>query len=131
MTREELVTSPEYWTSNAQIDLFDCALKFMKEHNMNRKQLAEYLGVSKSYVTQLFNGEFDHRLSKFMELTLSFGYVPKISFIPKEDFVHQDIVEQVKWSEVTYNIHSECQCRTIQIDDEYSQARKLEEEEAA
>ena len=42
----------------------------MKEKKLNRTKLAQKLQVSKGYVTQLFNGDFDHKLSKLVELTL-------------------------------------------------------------
>lgn len=107
MTRKELVSSPEYWVTGAQIDLFRCACKFMEEHEMNRKQLAEYLGVSKSYVTQLLNGDFDHRLSKFAELAISFGYVPKIDLVELDTFIEQDVAEQIKWNNAIYKKKTE------------------------
>ena len=62
----------------------------MMKHHKNRKQLAEHLGVSKGYVTQLLNGDYDHRMSKFIELSLSFGYVPKIDFIPIEEYIAKE-----------------------------------------
>lgn len=39
----------------------------------HKSQLAEYLGVSKGYVSQLLNGDYDHCMSKFFELALAFG----------------------------------------------------------
>lgn len=90
MTRHELLKSPEYWISKIQIELFNCADRFMMKHHKNRKQLAEHLGVSKGYVTQLLNGDYDHRMSKFIELSLSFGYVPKIDFIPIEEYIAKE-----------------------------------------
>ena len=53
-------------------------------------QLAQHLGVSKGYVSQILNGDYDHRLSKFMELSLAFGYVPRIEFIPIEQVLEED-----------------------------------------
>ena len=52
---------------------------------MNKAQLAEYLGCTKGYVTQLLNGEFDHKLSKFVELSLAIGKVPEIRFTEEEE----------------------------------------------
>ena len=43
----------------------------------HKSQLAEYLGVSKGYVSQLLNGDYDHCMSKFFELALAFGMVRK------------------------------------------------------
>ncbi len=82
MNRETIVTTPEYWTAKTQIDLFNCAEEFMSKHGMNRTQLAGHLGVSKGYVSQLLNGDYDHKLSKLVELALAFGYIPSIEFKP-------------------------------------------------
>lgn len=94
MDRKELLKSPEYWTAGAQIELYNQARKFMKSNNMNRKKLAEYLGVSKGYVTQLLSGDYDHRMSKFFELALAFGVIPKIDFVPIEEYIQSESITQ-------------------------------------
>lgn len=82
INRQQILDSAQYWVARTQISLFRLAVDFMHQHNMNRKQLAEYLGVTPGYVTQLLNGDYDHRLSKFFELALAFGVVPEIKFTP-------------------------------------------------
>lgn len=91
MERKEVLNSPEYWTAKTQVDLYSQAQKYMEKTGKNKSQLAEYLGVSKGYVSQLLNGDYDHRLSKFFELALAFGVVPQIDFIPIEDYVKEDM----------------------------------------
>ena len=90
MERKDILKNPEYWTTKTQLDLYECAQKFMEKHGLDRTRLAEHLGVSKGYVTQLLNGDYDHRMSKFFELALSFGVVPKIEFIPIEKYIELD-----------------------------------------
>lgn len=90
MDRKEVLKSPEYWTAKTQIELYNKAESFMKETGRNKTQLAEYLGVSKGYVSQLLNGDYDHRLSKFFELSLAFGVIPQIDFIPVGKYVSDD-----------------------------------------
>lgn len=90
MKREEVLKSPEYWTAKTQVELYNLAEKFMAETGRNKSQLAEYLGVSKGYVSQLLNGDYDHRMSKFFELALAFGMVPQIDFVSVEDYVKED-----------------------------------------
>ena len=90
MDRKEVLKSPEYWTAKIQIELYNQAESFMKETGRNKTQLAEYLGVSKGYVSQLLNGDYDHRLSKFFELSLAFGVIPQIDFIPVGKYVSDD-----------------------------------------
>lgn len=80
MTREELLKCPEYWTTLIQNELYRQIHSYMEKHNMNKSQLADYLGCSRGYVTQLLNGDFDHKLSKLVELSLAIGMAPRISF---------------------------------------------------
>lgn len=104
--REELLKSPEYWTTKAQFDLYACAEDYMRSHNMNRTQLAEYLGVSKGYVSQLLNGDYDHKLSKLVELSIAFGFVPKIEFQAIEEAIKEDRHEfdRPVWTDACYNV---------------------------
>ena len=90
MTRNELLQSPSFWIAKIQISLFACAKKFMNETHRNRTQLAEYLGVSKGYASQVLNGEYDHRLSKLVKLALAFGYAPKVEFVPIDQVISED-----------------------------------------
>ena len=91
MDRTDILRSPEYWTAKTQLQLYACAVKFMEETGRDRTRLAEYLGVSKGYVSQLLNGDYAHRLSKFFELALAFGYIPKIEFVPAGKFIEENV----------------------------------------
>lgn len=86
ITNDELLETPEYWTTRIQLDLYSHIQEYMRMNSLNRTQLAQKLGVTKGYITQVLNGDFDHRLSKLVELSLAVGVVPKIEFVPKENF---------------------------------------------
>ena len=58
--------------------------RYMKNNNLSRTELAHKLGVSKGYISQVLNGDFDHRLSKLVELSMAVGMVPQISYIPMD-----------------------------------------------
>ena len=90
MTREDLLRDPIYWTNTLQIDLYNHILQFMKSHDMNKTQLAEFLGCSKSYVTQLLSGDYDHKVSKFVELSLAIGKVPVVTFKDLDDYIEDE-----------------------------------------
>ena len=96
MARENVLRSSGYWITKIQIALYNCAYRFMKESNKNRTQLAEHLGVTKGYVTQLLNGDYDHKLSKLVDLSLAFGYVPQIDFIPIEEYCEIDKIQNLR-----------------------------------
>lgn len=95
MTREELITSPVYWTFEIQNDLFQLIENYLKENNLSRIQFAEKLGVTKGYVSQILNGEFDHRISKFVELAMKVGKVPRIEFEDLEQILIDDMYDSL------------------------------------
>lgn len=80
ITRNELVSSKEYWMVNIQTELFTELEKYLKDNNINRTQFAEKLGVSKGYVSQVLNGDFNHSMAKLVELSLAMGKVPILKF---------------------------------------------------
>lgn len=82
MTYEELLLTPEYYTAEVQIELYNRVETYLKENRLTRTELAKQLGVSKGYVSQILNGDYDHRLSKLVELSLAIGYKPRIVFEP-------------------------------------------------
>lgn len=90
MERNELLRSPGYWTAEFQNELYRHIEEFMQKNQMNKTQLADYLGCSKGYVTQLLNGDFDHKLSKFIELSLAIGQIPQISFRDIDEYIEMD-----------------------------------------
>ena len=87
MNREELLRSEGYWIAKMQTDLYRELTGFMQRNNMNASQLAEYLGCSKGYVSQLLNGNFDHKISKMVELSLAIGKVPVVSFTDVSEYM--------------------------------------------
>lgn len=78
--RKDLLQSKEYWLTRIQTKLFALLENYMEERGLNQTQLAKELGVTKGYVSQVLNGNFDHRMSKFVELSLAINKVPQIHF---------------------------------------------------
>ncbi|MEQ8425499.1 MAG: helix-turn-helix transcriptional regulator [Cyclobacteriaceae bacterium] len=90
ITRRELLRSPEYWFEHAQNDLYGQVVEFMEREGVNQTQLAERLGVTKGYISQLLNGEFNHTLKKLIDISLSIGVVPKIEYQSISNVVDED-----------------------------------------
>lgn len=80
MERNELLSSKEYWLSKIQIQLFAVVEDYIKDNKLNRSKFAEEMGVTKGYVSQVLNGDYDSRISKLVELSLAVGKVPFIEF---------------------------------------------------
>ena len=90
MKREALLRSVEYWVSDIQNELFGVIENYMNKKKINRSELAIELKVNKSYVTQILNGDFDHKVSKLVELSLSCGKVPILSFVDTDEYIKND-----------------------------------------
>lgn len=90
ITREELLQSPEYLFENAQNDLYGQVMEYMKNEGLNQSQLAEKLGVSKGYISQVLKGEFNYTLKKLIELSLAVGKVPVIEYKTVHEFLAED-----------------------------------------
>lgn len=82
MTRKELLSAPEFWLDQAQNELFRQLKSFMDAENLNQTELAKKLGVSKGYVSQILNGNFNYTLRKLIELSLAIGLVPVLRYEP-------------------------------------------------
>lgn len=80
MERDELINSREYWITKIQIELFSMIEEYRIAKKYTKTQLAEELGFTKGYITQVLNGDFDHKISKLVDLALACGKVPEISF---------------------------------------------------
>lgn len=80
MNRSELLKSREYWIAKIQLTLYEELETYMQDHKLNRAQFAERLGVTRGYVSQVLNGDFNHKISKLVDLALAMGKVPEIAY---------------------------------------------------
>ncbi len=87
MKREELLKSEGYWIAKLQTDLYRELISFMEKTDKNSSQLASYLGCSKGYISQLLNGNFDHKISKLVKLSLAIGKVPILEYKNISDYI--------------------------------------------
>ncbi|TXF85959.1 helix-turn-helix domain-containing protein [Neolewinella aurantiaca] len=77
---EERMREEVYWTTKIQLELFREISHYLSETGMTRTAFADKLGVSKGYVSQILNGDFDHKLSKMVTLLLAIEKVPQLQF---------------------------------------------------
>lgn len=95
MEREQLLRSPNYWLAYVQNGLFKMVDNYRFVNRLKKKDLAIKLGVTRGYVSQLLNGDFDHKISKLVELSLACGKVPKITYCDLEQFIKDDLSNEV------------------------------------
>ncbi len=87
MNRNDLVNSPEYWLVKIQTDLYNNVRLYLEQNNMTQTEFAAKLGVTKGYLSQIMNGNFNHSLAKLIEISLAIGKIPVLNFeeIPNPD----------------------------------------------
>lgn len=101
ITREELLKSPEYWFTTAQNDLYGHVVEYMEKEGINQNQLAERLGVTKGYVSQVLKGEFNYTLKKLIDLSLAIGKVPQIDYKAIAEVIQEDKIRHFLSAEIS------------------------------
>lgn len=75
ITRNELITSDEYLLGNIQYELYEDIKQHFEKSGMKPIEYAAKLGVSKGYISQILNGNFDHKISKLISLYKGIGVI--------------------------------------------------------
>ena len=93
LKQEELLKTPEYWFETIQNEIFRQVSEYLESNEgMNQTKLAEKLGVTKGYVSQVMNGNFNYTLKKIIELSLAVNKVPIFKFQDMDEFVTNNSV---------------------------------------
>jgi len=90
MNREDILKRPAYWFEHEQNELYRQVTEYMERECINRTELSKRLNVSKGYVSQILNGNFNYTLKKLIELCLAIGIVPG-EYRKIEDVIRADI----------------------------------------
>jgi transcriptional regulator with XRE-family HTH domain len=88
--RDELLRTEEYWFETLQNDIYRMVAEYIQKEGMNQTQLAEQLGVSKGYISQIMNGNFNYTLKKMIELSLALKKAPAFEFKNLEQYIQDD-----------------------------------------
>lgn len=81
---------PEFVLTQLQNELYRELTAYMERNTLSKKQLAEKLGVSPSYISQVLNGNFNFTILKLVELALAIDKVPVIR-------LEEPRTEKYKW----------------------------------
>ena len=90
MERKDIIQSPEYWAGRIKIELFRCAKACMEENSIGTKSLRNRLGISKQKCKNLLNCDFNGNLDSFCKIALKSGFVPKIEFVPIDEYLKSE-----------------------------------------
>lgn len=98
--REELLKTKEYWFETLQNDIYRMVNEYIQKEDITQTKLAEQLGVSKGYISQIINGNFNFTLKKMIELSLALNIAPDIKFKDLDQYIQED---KLKRYEIMYN----------------------------
>jgi predicted XRE-type DNA-binding protein len=110
ITRKELLKSKEFWLVKIQAALYEQVENYLKVNNISKTEFASQLGVSKGYVSQMLNGNFDHKISKLIELSIAIGKAPILRLEDMDKCVLMDslgMLDTIQNSPVTVNLSIE------------------------
>ena len=89
-SRESLLRKPIYWFDHEQNEIFRQVTYYMEREGINKTELAKRLNVSKGYISQILNGDFNYTLRKLIDLSMAIGLVPEIKYTPIADVIKAD-----------------------------------------
>ena len=91
ITREELITSSEYWIETIQNKVFSDVSEYIEKNDVSNKIIAERLGLSKGRVSQILSGEnLNFRIDTLVKLCLAIGRVPDFRLVEIQDFIDRE-----------------------------------------
>lgn len=80
LSKDELLRHPNYLLTKYQNEIYRQIIGYIEEKKITQKELAQKLGVSNAYMSQIINGNFNFTLKKLIELALAIGKVPVLEF---------------------------------------------------
>ena len=80
----EYEKDPDFVAESLAIGLIEQAIELMEARNMTRTELAGRMGVSKAYVTKLFNAPPNLTLRSIAGVAVALGAEPSVSLLPRE-----------------------------------------------
>jgi transcriptional regulator with XRE-family HTH domain len=81
-----------YWEEKLRNDNFLAAHSYMEAQGINQTQLGKKLGVGRSRVSQILNGNYNPSMKKFIELCLALEKQPEINIGSKNTAKSSEIL---------------------------------------
>ena len=88
---DELENTIEYKIESVAFDISVQIYKQMKKLGINKKELAEKLGVSRSYITQLLKGKSNMTIETLIKVAKALGMTLQIKLVEKTINTEVDI----------------------------------------
>ena len=81
----EFARDPDYIAEGLAIRIAEQAVRLMEEQGISRTKLASRMGVSKAYVTRLFNAPPNLTLRSLAQLALALGVKAQAGLVTEEN----------------------------------------------
>ena len=90
--REELLHSPEYWTTRTRIKLGEILDEYISITKLNVSEAAKFAGVKKCHIKTIINYDFDSPipLESLAKIALACGFAPVIQFKPIKEVIENE-----------------------------------------
>lgn len=86
MTRKEIITSPTYWLTQMQIDIFREIKTYQAVNNMNDEELSEFLDISTYKLRQITSGDCNLDMNELCEIMVKIDIAPKLNLMKIDDY---------------------------------------------
>ncbi len=101
MERKELLQHESYWITKIQLDLYNHINQYMTDNKLDKTRFAAKLGVTGASLSQVLNGDFDHKLSRLVKLAMAVGKVPVVEFKdPNEVIDNSEVIPSERFKAV-------------------------------
>ncbi|MDZ4744438.1 MAG: helix-turn-helix domain-containing protein [bacterium] len=87
--RKRVLASPYFWLEDFRLRLVKLITN--DPDALNRKELADQLGVSKAAVSTFLNGDGDFKISTYLKMVAATGYSPVLLFIRTAELAEAEI----------------------------------------
>ncbi len=78
--KKEIIKSPNYWFEKTQNEFFRQFYDYIQNNKISQVEFAKKLNVTKGYISQILNGNFNPTLKKLIELSIAINKIPDIHF---------------------------------------------------
>lgn len=86
MTRKEFITSPTYWLTQMQIDIFREIKTYQAVNNMNDEELSEFLNISTYKLRQITSGDCNLDMNELCDIMVKIDIAPKLNLMKIDDY---------------------------------------------
>ncbi len=90
--KKEIIKSPNYWFEKIQNEFFRQFYDYIHKNNISQVEFAQKLNVTKGYISQILNGNFNPTLKKLIELSIAINKIPDIHFKSYDETLSNNIV---------------------------------------